>query len=258
MRIFSRLTAVAIAATLSIAVAPELRAIDIVLDYALDVNNENWFDPQTSAGLARRNAVGTAAEFLSAVITNDDWNSLPSLNESITFSDIAASSILDIDGNTLFGSPESDGEGFAYSSSSNDIHTTNRSSVAANEYIVYVGAFAFDSGTTSNAKGGADSNDRRNAAGFAGTEFNTWGGKIYFNTAKTWYTGSNPGVDPTDDYGIQDSNKSPVVDITTDNWDWSTSDQSWKGFDLESIDPSADSQRDLYATALHELMHALG
>jgi len=233
-------------------------AIDIVLDYSLDAANENWFDSQSSEGLARRNALGSAADFLSTIIVTDDWSGLSSLNESFTLTDIAASSIFDIDGNVLTGSPESDGAGYAYTSSSNDIHTTNRSSVAANEYIVYVGAFAFDAGSTANAKGGSDSADYRNAGGFAGTEFNTWGGKLYFNTAKTWYAGSNPGLDPTDDYGIQDIDKSPAVDITTDNWEWSPSDGSWKGFDLGTVDPSAGGARDLYATALHELMHALG
>lgn len=235
-----------------------IHAIEIVVDYTLDQRNENWFDPLSTDGQDRRAAVDSAAAFLSAIITNDDWEPLASLNESFTLSDIAAGTIYDLDGRPLTGSPESDGEGFSYSYSSNNIDTTNRSSVGANEYIVYVGAFAFDSGTTSNAKGGWDSNDRRNSAGRAGAEFNTWGGRIYFNTAKTWYAGQNPGLNPTDDYGVQDSNKSPSFDSGADNWDWSTSSDSWKGFDLRTIDSSALGMRDLYATAVHELMHALG
>jgi hypothetical protein len=121
-----------------------------------------------------------------------------------------------------------------------------------------VGAFAFDSGTSSHAKGSWDSNDRRNAAGIAGIEFNTWGGKIYFDTGESWYAESNPGINPSDDYGVQDPNKMPTTDISTDNWDWSTSSQSWKGFDLQTIDPNTSGKADLYATSVHELMHALG
>ncbi len=233
--------------------SPTATAINIVLDYTLDANNNNWFGG-TPDGLARRASVDVAAGFLSAIITNDDWESLPTLNESFSLSDIAASSITDISGSTMFGSPESDGLGFSY----DNIATTNRSSVAENEYIIYVSAFDFDASTTSNAKGGWESSDRRNAAGFALTEFNTWGGKVVFNTAKTWYSGANPGINPSDDYGFQDPNKSPTTDISTDNWDWSTSSDTWKGFDLKTIDAGAISRRDLYATTIHELMHALG
>ncbi len=238
---------------LSLCAAYPVVAINITLDYSLDANNNNWFDG-TSEGLARRAALDSAAGFLSAIITNDDWNSLPTLDEDFFLTDIAASSITDITGNTIFGSPESDGLGFRY----DNIGTTNRSSVAANEYIVYVSAFDFDAGTTSNAKGGWDSSDRRNAAGFALTEFNTWGGKIVFNSVKPWYSGSNPGINPSDNYGFQDPNKMPATDITTDNWDWSTSSDTWKGFDLKTIDAAAIGMRDLYATSIHELMHALG
>lgn len=233
-------------------------AITITLDYTLDERNENWFDPTSATGLARRAAVDSAAGFLSAVITNDDWQPLSSLNEALTYTDIAAATIKNLTGETLIGTAESDGRGFAYDSASNDVDVTNRSSVAANEYVVYVGAFAFDSGTTANAKASWDSSDRRNSAGAAGAEFNTWGGKIYFNTAKTWYFSSNPGADPTDNYGVQDDDKNPTTDVSTDNWDWSTSSDSWKGFDLRTIDPTAAGRIDLYATALHELMHALG
>ncbi|TWT33939.1 hypothetical protein KOR34_37750 [Posidoniimonas corsicana] len=232
--------------------------ITITLDFTLDAVNDNWFDPATPAGLARRASVESAAGFLTGVIQNSDWEPLGSLNESLTFTDIAAPTIKNLNGETLIGDPESDGVGYSYTTSANDVDTTNRASVAANEYVVYVGAFAFDSGTTSNAKASWDSADRRNDAGRAGAEFNTWGGKVYFNTAKDWYTGQNPGVDPTDDYGVQDPDKSPAFDSSSDNWDWSTSSDSWKGFDLRSVDPTATGMTDLYATALHELMHALG
>ncbi len=205
------------------ALAQPAAAIQITLDYTLDEQNENWFDPGSAEGLARRGAVGAAAEFLSTIIVNDDWSPLTSLNEQITFSDIKASTIRGLSGNLLFGSPESDGEGYTYSSSNNNVDITNRDSIGANEYVVYVGAFEFDDGSTANAKGGSDSSARRNSAGFAGTEFNTWGGKIYFNTQKTWYAGSPPGIDPTDGYGVQDPNKMPNFDTTSDNWDWSTS-----------------------------------
>ena len=233
-------------------------AINITLDFTLDEQNENWFDPGTTEGLNRRGAVGAAAQFLSTIITNDDWAALPSLNESFTFTDIRASTIRDLEGRTLIGVPESDGDGFSYSGASNNVDTTNRSSVAANEYVVYVGAFEFDSGTTANAKGGWDSSDRRNPAGIARTEFNTWGGRIYFNTTKDWYAGSPPGIDPTDDYGVQDDDKAPSFDTPFDNWDWSTTSESWKGFDLRTVNASAIGRRDLFATAMHELMHALG
>jgi len=227
-------------------------AIDLVLDYTLDENNEDWFGGSPE-GLARRAAVDTAADFLSTIITNDDWSALPTLNESFSLSDIAASSIQNIDDVTINGSAESDGDGYEYS-----LSTSNRSSVGANEYIVYVSAFEFDAGTSSHAKGGWDSNDRRNAAGFALTEFNTWGGRIYFDIGEDWYTGLNPGINPSDDYGVQDPDKTPATDISTDNWDWSTSSQSWKGFDTGTIDPTANGKADLYATAIHEFMHALG
>ena len=170
---------------LVLVVARGVGAIGIVVDYALDATNENWFDPFSKEGQARRDAVDTAAAFLSTIITNDDWEILPTLNETFSVSDIAASSIFDLDGNLLEGTAESDGEGYTYSRSSNNIHTSNRSSVSANQYVVYAGAFEFDAGSTSNAKGGSDSSDRRNDAGRDGLEFNTWGGKIYFNTKKT-------------------------------------------------------------------------
>lgn len=237
---------------------PPAAAIQITLDYTLDEQNENWFSPNSAEGLARRGAVGAAAEFLSTILANDDWQPLDSLVEQITFTDIRASTIRGLSGNLLVGTPESDGEGYAYTGSSNNVDITNRDSIGANEYVVYVGAFAFDDGSTANAKGGADSADRRNTAGVLGTEFNTWGGKIYFNTQKDWYAGSPAGIDPTDNYGVQDPNKNPSFDTSTDNWDWSTTSDSWKGFQLQTIDPSAAGRRDLYATAMHELMHALG
>ncbi|MEQ8848886.1 hypothetical protein [Botrimarina sp.] len=246
-------------AALVLALAPgRCGAISIVLDFGLDEQNENWFDASTTDGRARRRAVGAAADLLSAIIVNDDWAPLSSLNESVTFTDIAASTIRGIDGSLLTGEPESDGQGYAYLDSTNNVDTVNRSGVDANEYVVYVGAFAFDSGTSSNAKGGWDSSDRRNSAGLARTEFNTWGGRVYFNTAKTWYAGQNPGADPTDDYGFQDPDKTPSGDRSDDNWDYSTSSDTWKGFQLSTRDPAAAGQRDLYATALHELLHALG
>lgn len=230
-----------------------LQAIDIVLDFSLDDQNAGWFSG-TSEGLARRAALDSAAAFWSAVITNDDWNSLSSLDQTISFSDVAASSWYDLDGNLVQGEPDSDGLGYSYS-----FETSNRSGVGANEYIIYVGAFEFDPGTSAHAKGGwSSSGSSRNAAGVAGTEFNTWGGRIYFDMGQSWYTGQNPGVDPTDDYGIQDPNKTPTTDIQTDNWDWSTGSDTWKGFDLRSVDASASGKADLYAVGLHEMMHALG
>ncbi|TWT92931.1 hypothetical protein Pla108_40710 [Botrimarina colliarenosi] len=240
---------------LSVLAGERAVAVSIVLDYALDAHNENWFDPSTPDGRARRLAVNAAADLLSVIITNDDWAPLSNFRESITFTDIAAATIRDLDGGTLIGTPESDGRGYSYSSSTNDVDTTNRGSVDANEYVIYVGAFAFDSAATANAKAGWDSNDRRNAAG---DEFNTWGGRVYFNTAYNWYAGQNPGANPVDSYGIQDPDKTPTADSSADNWEWSAADAAWKGFDLASVDPSAGSARDLYGTALHELMHALG
>ncbi len=224
-------------------------AIQITLDFTLDEQNLNWFGG-TPEGLARRASLTSAAGFLSAIIINDDWNALNSLNESFSLSDIALSSINDLDGNPINGTPS--GGSYSYS-----INTTNRSGVAANEYIIYVGAFPF-TGTSAHAKGGWDSADRRNAAGFAGTEFNTWGGRIYFDTTDDWYAGYNPGIDPTDNYGIQDPNKTPTTDITTDNWDWHTSLLKWSGFDLKTVDPAANGRPDLYGTGLHEMIHALG
>jgi hypothetical protein len=232
---------------------PRSQAIDIVLDYTLDERNAGWFGGSPE-GLARRAAVDSAASFLSAIITNDDWNSLSSLNQNISLSDVASSSLKDLDGNVVQGSSDSDGEGYAYTFS-----TTNRSSVAENEYIIYVGAFEFDSGTSAHAKGGwSSSGSSRNSAGAAGTEFNTWGGRIYFDTGDDWYTGQNPGVNPVDDYGVQDPDKTPSSDISTDNWDWSTGSDSWKGFDLRSRDSSVSGQADLYAVGMHEIMHAMG
>ena len=64
----------------------------------------------------------TAAAFLSTIITNDDWEILPTLNETFSVSDIAASSIFDLDGNLLEGTAESDGEGYTYSRSSNNFN----------------------------------------------------------------------------------------------------------------------------------------
>lgn len=227
-------------------------AIQITLDYSLDKNNLNWFGG-SEAGSARRAAVDSAAAFLSAIITNDDWNAISIPGENLTFSDINLSSLSDFSGDLVEGTPESDGAGWSYSLSVN-----NRLSVAANEYVIYVGALPFDNGTTAHAKASWDSSDRRNAAGFAGEEFNTWGGKIYFDTGDSWYAGWNPGLNPTDNYGTQDANKNPPTDITSDNWDWSFTTDTWKGFDLRSLDTGATGLVDLYATALHEMIHALG
>lgn len=244
-----------VAALLALLAATPVEAISIVLDYSIDEQNENWFDPTDADGLARRLALNAAADFLSAIIANDDWSPLPALEEAISFTDIAASSIRSPTGELLFGTPESDGVGFSFSVPVSD----DRSGVRANEYVVYAGAFAFDAASLSvNAKAGWDSNDRRNAAGSLETEFNTWGGRLYFNTANEWYAGQPTGADPTDDYGVQDPNKSPAFDTPSDNWEWSTADDAWKGFDLASVDPTANGVRDLYGTALHELLHALG
>jgi hypothetical protein len=79
------------------AVMREAQGIDIVLDYTLDEQNNNWFDVASSDGLARRNALDIAVDFHSNIITNDDWNSLPQLNESFSVSDLAASSLKDLD-----------------------------------------------------------------------------------------------------------------------------------------------------------------
>ena len=243
---------VAMLLTLTIAAGPEAKAIDIVLDYSFDDQNEGWFSGSPE-GLARRASVDSAASFLSAILTNDDWNAVSISNKDLSFTDIAASTLNDLNGNPVAGTPESDGQGYNY-----DFDITNLSMVNANEYVIYVGAFEFDPGTSSHAKAGWDSSNRRNTAGFTGDEFNTWGGKMYFDTGDTWYTGQNPGTDPTDDYGVQDPNKSPTTDITSDNWDWHTSSLVWKGFDLSSIDSAANGKSDLYATSLHEMMHALG
>lgn len=241
-----------------LAVSYNARGISIVLDYTLDSYNENWFDPTDPQGMARRAAVDSAADFLSAIIVNDDWQPVSLVNESITFTDLAADRIYDLAGNQLIGTAEPDNAGYSYSSSSNSVDIVNRASAGPNEYVVYVGAFAFDSGTTAHAKASWDSSDRRNDAGSNGLEFNTWGGKIYFDTTRNWYTGSIPGVDPTTQYGWQDSNKQPANENPLDNWYWSTSSNSWKGFDLDSVDVAAVGTIDLYATASHELLHALG
>ncbi|TWT47768.1 hypothetical protein [Botrimarina hoheduenensis] len=237
--------------SLSVPVSPAA-AIELVLDYTLDENNANWFGVSPE-GIARRATLDAAADFLSAIITNEDWSALPSLNRSFGLTDLFASSIIGLDGQPIAGFAESDGRGYEYS-----IPTSNRSAVGANQYVVYVGAFAFDTATTARAKGGWNDADRRNPAGFAGVEFNTWGGRIYFDLSENWYWGQNPGPNPTDNYGVQDPNKMPLVDITTDNWDYSTVSDSWKGFDLRTIDAGAASKGDLYGTALHELLHALG
>lgn len=249
----ARLAAAAlIAAYVVCGSAPEAAALEITLDYTLDALNENWFG-DSAAGQARRAAVDAAAAFLSAIITNDDWAPVAGLSETIGLSDIAASSITDLTGAPLAGAGESDGEGYAYS-----IPAANRSSVAANEYVVYVSAFAFDDGASAHAKGSWSGSTRRNAAGQSGAEFNTWGGYVFFDSGNDWYAGLNPGVDPTDDYGFQDPDKTPSTDVSHDNWDWSTASDSWKGFQLSTVDPTVGSRSDLYGTALHELLHALG
>ncbi|MDB4271107.1 hypothetical protein N9881_00115 [bacterium] len=207
-------------------------AIEIVLDFTLDEQNSNWFNPNQADSLARRQALESAAQFLSEIILNDDWNALPTLNEGISFSDIRDSSIKDLDGSTIFGTPETDGTGYRHT-----MATSNRSAIGANTYIVYVGAFFLDSGTTALAIGGWDSADRRNAAGSSEIEFNTWGGRIWFNMDYSWYAGSNPGINPVDSYGFQGLRKTPPSDITSDNWDWDPSAQAWEGFQLRTIDP---------------------
>ena len=243
----------AFAVCMLLVVAGPASSITIALDYTLDAKNENWFNSATPTGLARRAALDTAASFLSAIIANDDWAPVESFTGTLGFTDIEASSIEDLLGNTVAGDPESDGRGYSYS-----ILPANRSTVAANEYVIYVGAFSFDFGTSAHAKASSDGSLRRNAAGFALTEFNTWGGQIYFDTGNNWFTGLNPEIDPSDNYGVQDPNKNPATDITTDNWDWNTSSNSWKGFQLNTIDPAANNRTDLYGTALHEMIHALG
>lgn len=248
-----RIPLIALGCVSMLIAAPAVEGIEVVLDFTLDEQNYNWFDPATSEGRARREALQAAAGFLSAIIRNEDWGGLSSLNETIGFSDLSESSISDLAGNVVSGTGEADGAGYSYS-----IATSNRSSVGANEYVIYVGAFYFDSGTGSHAMGGWDSNDRRNAAGVAGTEFNTWGGRIYFDLGSLWYAGSNPGIDPTNNYGVQDPDKSPSGDTSSDNWDWNTTQMEWKGFQLDTIDGSALGLADLHGVGLHELLHALG
>ncbi|TWT77292.1 hypothetical protein Pla123a_19490 [Posidoniimonas polymericola] len=231
-------------------------ALQITLDFSIDAQNENWFDPLSPIGQVRRGLVESAAQFLSDIIVTDDWTAAATGSAPLTFTDIAAGVLYGVDGQPIAGVAETDGAGYSYSGASG-VPTSNRTAAAANEYVVYVGAFAFDAGATASAKGGWFGGDR-NPAGAAGQAFNSWGGRVYFNTNKTWYLGQNPGADPTDNYGIQDSSKNPTQDSSSDNWDWSTSSDSWKGFDLRSVDANASGKTDLYGTALHELLHALG
>ncbi|QDV75426.1 hypothetical protein [Botrimarina mediterranea] len=236
-----------------VALAPgRASAIDIVLDYTLDEQNWNWFSG-TAAGLERRAALDAAAGFLSAILTDDDWDAVAIDSTAIGLYDLFQSSINGFDGLPVSGTAESDGAGYSY-----NLPISNRSTVGANEFVVYVTAFAFDNRSTAHAKASANGAARRNAAGAAGAEFSTWGGDVLFDLSDTWYAGQNPGIDPTDDYGVQDPDKTPASDITTDNWDFSTSSFTWKGYDLEKTDPAADGRLDLYATALHELVHTLG
>ena len=107
-------------------------AIEIVLDFSIDEQNYNWFDPASSDGLERRKAVEAAAGFLSTIIRDDDWNAVPSFNSSIPFSDLSESTLKNISGATVSGTPESDGAGYAYS-----FPSTNRSSLAANQIVKY-------------------------------------------------------------------------------------------------------------------------
>ena len=65
-------------------------AIDLILDYTLDEQNAGWFNTSSTEGTARRQALNSAAGFLSQIITNDDWNSLTTFNETFSVSDIAA------------------------------------------------------------------------------------------------------------------------------------------------------------------------
>lgn len=227
-------------------------AIEITLDFSLDEHNLNWFG-DTPEGVARRGTVLAAAEFLSAIITNDDWNAVDISGRDLSFNDIAIAQIQDFSGQPVSGTPEADGAGYTYT-----LPVSNRSLVATNEYVLYVGALPFDNATSGHAKASWDGSDRRNAAGVAGAEFNTWGGKLYFDASEPWYAGWTPGLNPTDNYGIQDANKNPGSDSNLDNWDWSTASDSWKGFQLSTVDLQAIGKLDLYATALHEMMHALG
>jgi hypothetical protein len=248
MNHFAILIAIAFTA---IAAAPA-RAIEIVLDYTLDEQNWNWFSG-TGAGLERRAALDAAAGFLSAILTDDDWDAVAIDSTTIGLSDLFQSSINGLDGVPVAGTAESDGAGYYY-----NLPITNRSTVAANEFVVYVSAFAFDTRSTGHAKAGPSGAARRNAAGESGAAYNTWGGDVQFDLSESWYAGQNPGIDPTDDYGYQDPNKNPATDISTDDWDFSTSTFTWKGFELDRIDPLANGKFDLYATSLHELIHALG
>jgi hypothetical protein len=228
------------------------RAIDIVLDYTLDEQNWNWFSG-TITGLERRAALDAAAGFLSAILTDEDWAAVSIDSPTLGLTDLFQSSIKGLDGLSVNGTAESDGAGYSY-----NLPISNRSTVGPNEFVVYVTAFAFDNRSTAHAKASANGVARRNAAGEAGVEFNTWGGDVLFDLSDTWYSGQNPGIDPTDNYGVQDPDKTPASDITTDNWDFSTSTFTWKGYDLERTDTAADGRLDLYATALHELVHTLG
>lgn len=236
---------------LSTAASP---ALEIVLDFSVDEQNYNWFDPTDSDGLARRQSLESAAAFLSTIIRDDDWNQITSFNTSINFSDLSESTINDLDGSPISGTSETDGAGYAYS-----IPTSNRPSLPANTLVVYVGAFNFDSGTSSHAKGGWGSYGDRNGAS---SSFNCWGGRLWFDLnnsfGSTWYWGQNPGINPTNNYGTQDPDKTPSGDISTDNWDWSTSSMEWKGFHLSTIDGSASGKSDIYGVGIHELLHVLG
>lgn len=244
--------AFAVTAWLCLGVAHRSAAINITIDYSLDANNANWFG-DTPAGIARRQAIDTAASFLSTIITNDDWSPLPNFHEFFSVVDVAASTVYDLAGNPVSGIDETDGAGFRY-----NIETTNRNYVAANEYVIYVTAFEFDSGTYALANASWDSNDRRNLAGALEIEFNTWGGRINFDPTFDWYTGFPPGINPTSYYGVQDPDKLPATDITSDNWDYFAPAQVWRGFDLKTLDPTVGNASDLYGTAIHEMLHVLG
>ncbi len=118
-------------------------AIELVLDFTLDEQNYNWCNPATTDGLARRHTLQSAAGFLSAIIRDDDWNALTSFNKSFSISDVSENVLNNIAGTPVAGTAEGDGAGYSYSFS-----TTNRSSLGANQIVIYIGAFHFDPDTT--------------------------------------------------------------------------------------------------------------
>ncbi|TWT42511.1 hypothetical protein [Botrimarina hoheduenensis] len=213
-----------VATAAALAYAPPAKAINLVLDYTYDTNG--FFNPGTTAGQQARATVSAAASFLSNLL-EDSFPEVTAPDPFVSTAPGQPTLTLTFDWTRNFFHP---GTGA--------LLTLPGGTVAADDYVIYVGGRPLPGSTLGNGGPGG------------------WG----TNSTGTYYSS------PANINAVNDISNAFVGLLTNrsqadgDFGGWGgaltfDSDVNWNRNHL--VSPSG-SQSDLYSVALHELVHALG